>query len=386
MKLFKSNSIKLMLAVIIILSTFFTVISGIYAYKTTRLNSVESNLKFGKVDFGVELYEITKEKLEESLNNTENKVLPGSTKIFSLKIINKAEPCYIRIKIKQDDYNSKEIISKVLPNEDFFKKEDGFYYLKEQLKFNESKNFTYKIEVPYDLDNNTKNKKSSIIAVTEAIQSHNFTPNFDSNNPWGNTKSDQSKVFDYSPYDNNPKIFVKNKDMEEKYIRTPENFLENLSSIMPGEKLTYVVDIKNPDKEKSSFYFNTKIKEDLSDNQKEILNKIRLLITDKNNTKIYNGPLLKDNDILLGEYLKNSTDTLTFNLLIPENLSNDFSLIETNFTWNFSKIDQDLDNNLNKNSLKTGNLFDNLSFLIFVISSICLTVSTKLFFKKILKH
>ena len=46
---------------------------------------------------------------------------------------------------------------------------------------------------------------------------------------------------------------------------------------MPGEKLTYVVDIKNPDKENNYFYFNTKIKNDLSDIQKDVLNKISLL-------------------------------------------------------------------------------------------------------------
>ena len=155
---------------------------------------------------------------------------------------------------------------------------------------------------------------------------------------------------------------------------------------MPGEKLTYVVDIKNPDKENNCFYFNTKINDTLSKAQREVLDKINLSIKDKNNSEIYNGPLLKNDDILLGEYRPNSNDILTFNLFIPENLSNDFSLIGTSFTWNFSKSGQDLNNKVSKNNLKTGNQLNTIPFLIFTISSIILIVSTKLFCKKIFKY
>lgn len=387
MKILKNdNLINLTLAVIIILSTLFTVISGIYAYKTTNLNSVESNLKFGKVDINIEQYEITEKRIEEKLNKVENKLLPGNTKTFSLKIINKAEPCYVRVKIKEDYYNPDEITTKVQFDEDFLKKDDGFYYLKEPLQLGKSKNFTYKVEVSHNLDNLSKNKKNNIIIFTEAIQSHNFTPDFESSNPWKDTKIEQSKTLDYNPHENTPKVIIKNKDIEEKYIRTPKNFLENLNSIMPGEKLTYVVDIKNPDKENNCFYFNTKINDTLSKAQREVLDKINLSIKDKNNSEIYNGPLLKNDDILLGEYRPNSNDILTFNLFIPENLSNDFSLIGTSFTWNFSKSGQDLNNKVSKNNLKTGNQLNTIPFLIFTISSIILIVSTKLFCKKIFKY
>lgn len=362
----------------IFVSAILMMISGIYAYTGIKVNSVDSELKLGAVNIALEHYSMGDKgevKMVDDSSTESCRYLPGDTGKFSIKVMNKADPCYIRVKFKEGRYSLKDVLFKVCPNSDFIKKEDGYYYCTTPMNFSESKYMDYELQVLPTIDSESANDKNSIVIVAEAVQNKNFVPDFNSSHPWGNMEVEQCKNIDYTVSEEleTPKVNLTYKNDGDRYIAAPENFLEGLKTIMPGAKLTYVVDLKNPDEEKTNLYFHTQINNSLHDDEKEILNKISLLITTKDGTTVYNGPVFNNEEILLGEYAKGDSDQLVFKLSVPADLKNDFSILTTNFTWGFSKEAKGVYDSYNYHLLKTGDTLNNISFLVFILSAACLT-------------
>ena len=134
--------------------------------------------------------------------------MPGDhiSKIPEISCVQGSVDCYISAKVEinckdENLQNSAKMLTIDNVNVDttnwYYCENDGYFYYKTILTdhSNPVTLFT-QVTIPSDLDNSWSLEEISINVTAEAIQSQNFTPNFEQNstNPWpGITKSDIQK-------------------------------------------------------------------------------------------------------------------------------------------------------------------------------------------------
>lgn len=194
----KNNIIIVCISLLVIIG-----IAGILAY-FTDVATVTNHAKMGIVDIELREYTISESGEKVQWNNLKN-VLPGDTisKIPEISCVKGSEDCYIRVKveIKAKDENlmqDEKMITLSNLNIDsekwYYCQKDGYFYYKDILSA-ESENailFT-EVSIPSEWDNVWSLEELSIDITAEAIQSKNFTPDFNENSaePWqGITEDD----------------------------------------------------------------------------------------------------------------------------------------------------------------------------------------------------
>lgn len=203
MKKFK-NKTKCILAIISILAIIG--VSGIIAYFTDT-TTVTNHAKMGIVDIDLKEYTIDSTGNKVEWQDKQN-ILPGDhiSKIPEISCVQGSVDCYIRAKVEinckdENLQNSAKMLTIDNVNVDttnwYYCENDGYFYYKTILTdhSNPVTLFT-QVTIPSDLDNSWSLEEISINVTAEAIQSQNFTPNFEQNstNPWpGITKSDIQK-------------------------------------------------------------------------------------------------------------------------------------------------------------------------------------------------
>ena len=288
-------------------------------------------------------------------NTDEDKLYSaGSTLRYEPVIENRAMSCYVRFKLNLSNALLNED-SFVGLTDDFVKRGDYFYYTK-PLDNKQSITTFNSFKMPADIDNEDK-EEIKIIKTVDAIQSKNFTPDFSSENPWGNvaiigSEFDGSnyinEVINIEPIDltinNNKEISLTNKDIL--------NF-----NLVPGDIITNSIDIKNNNGKEVNVDFKAKGEDS------KILRSINLKLY-LDNKKIYDGDLVTKN---LEEYTKlvglsdNETASLRYEIEVPQNLNNDYQNKESKFEWKF-KI-----NDVNNNLVKTDDLSSYLVVSIIIL-------------------
>lgn len=189
-----SNKTKAIIAVISILAVLG--ISGIIAYFTDTV-TVTNNAKMGIVD--IDLKEYTINEAGEKVEWEDKKdILPGDiiSKIPEISCVEGAVDCYVRAKVElscKDEKlaNSSEMLTlenvNVNKEEWYYCEEDGYFYYKKILTDKSKPVVLFsEVSIPSSLNNDWSLEELSIDVTVEAIQSRNFTPNFEesSKNPW----------------------------------------------------------------------------------------------------------------------------------------------------------------------------------------------------------
>lgn len=288
-------------------------------------------------------------------NTDEDKLYSaGSTLRYEPVIENRAMSCYIRFKLNL----SNKLLSEdsfVGLTEDFVKRGDYFYYTK-PLDNKKSITTFNSFKMPADIDNEDK-EEIKIIKTVDAIQSKNFTPDFNSENPWGNVEVISSN-FDGSNYINEV-ISIKPINLtinSNKEITLTDKDILNFN-LVPGDVITNSIDIKNNNGKEVNVDFKAKGEDS------KILRSINLKLY-LDNKKIYDGDLVTKN---LEEYTKlvglsdNETASLRYEIEVPQNLNNDYQNKESKFEWKF-KI-----NDVNNNLVKTDDLSSYLVVSIIIL-------------------
>jgi len=144
-------------------------------------------------------------------------------------------------------------------------------------------------------------------------------------------------------------------------ITTSEDFFADFGELMPGDKMEGTAIIKNTTKDKIEVFFKT---EELTENEsydeidKSLLQKINLKINIKKKNeekKIYEGNLgaesISKEYISLGTYEKGFDGEFIFEIEVPKELKNSYSLSKTEVNWIFYVVKEDdkIDPNENKN-------------------------------------
>ena len=152
---------------------------------------------------------------------------------------------------------------------------------------------------------------------------------------------------------------------------------------MPGDSFTNSLEIRNLSKNEAKYFlrFTTA---GLIDKDIELLGKMNLTILNQEGKVLYSGKFLEQDRILLGEYKLNQADKLTFNVSVPEDLGNDYILLNPRATLIFSAEYTEKDIIKKKDKIDnpgTGDTID-WAITIFLISSIGMVIVRLLEFRE----
>lgn len=302
-------------------------------------------------------------------------ILPGREISLIPRIKNLGEDCYVRVWVSfvmkkevEDPISCEDLLGL---GEDWIRIGDCFYY-KNILRNNQYTDLFEGYKIPeqwntrYDESGNIvdyyTDNQVMVRFTADAVQSRNFTPDFQSETPWGEIEIQKCRNrdgYEFRVYESSEKTFlsVVYEEEADRLLAQPENFFENLGTLMPGDRIRDVIHLENRNKP-AVLYFKTEVIE-----EKEILEKIELKISfrkDDAEVLLYQGPL-NSRELSkyesLGEYGTGEAGELIFELSVPEKLDNAYSMNQGKVRWWFMAKEEELPREWEikeKQTVKTG--------------------------------
>lgn len=312
-----------------------------YAAPQTYSTEVENNISTGDIDISLDEYEL--DKYGDRVNYINNKkVLPGQEVDKIVTITNNAESSWIRAKV---EYNTSDGIENMSDDmllgisDDWKKCGNYFYYLHPVDNKSKIDLFTG-VKVPSEWTEEYEDMGFSIGITAQAIQSINFEPDFNSDDPWFGVAIEKCIHTNHDIYkvDSKNGFSVIFENGSEGFIKVGDDFFSNFNAMMPGDVVQDSVEYGNNSIVREiHLYFYTDVPEQDADSMK-LLNDLKLVIFN-NGTEIYNGNLsgeaLRDG-IEIGDGIdKGARGTLTYKIEMPKELTNSSALQKAKVKWIF---------------------------------------------------
>ena len=306
-----------------------------FAAKQYYRTEVENNISLG--DINIKLEEFERNERGELVPYVNNKlVVPGETVSKVATVTNLANDCWIRIHVDfeyEDGMQGLDDSMLILANDEWLYR-GGYYYWTKPVLHGDTVNFLEAVHVPESWNEWYANKQFQIVISADAVQERNFTPLFDTDDPWFGTvielcvhdeHLEDMQVGD-APFE------VVFRGGAEGLVRIGDDFFSNWAEMMPGDTWEDQVLIDNKYERPVKIYFHS---ETIADEDDILVDK--LILTIKNDDKvIYNGPLEGVADkTLLGEYKKGDSTDFTYSLYVPWELNNKYALTKTKTKWIF---------------------------------------------------
>lgn len=324
----KARKIMAVAGAALMLGIFMPVTALATEYQT----EVISTIKTGDISIHLQDYEIGKNG-REKIYEDKKMILPGQTISKITRITNEGNSAWVRIK---PEWQGDEALGLSLDmiggiSNDWKQIGDYFYYTK-PLKVGESVDFGKIISFPPEWTEAVSDKSFYLYTQVDAVQEANFTPNWESPDPWFGTVIEQcSHTIHPISAKGNQQFSVSFEGGAEGLIHIGDDFFSNFGNLMPGDKLSETVKIENNYSQPVEIYFSA---ENVDDN--DILQKITLEIKNDENI-IYSGPLSSPIDKqLLGTYSKGDKSNFTFTISLPADLKNADALKTAKIKWIFS--------------------------------------------------
>ena len=314
-------------------------ISGTSIYAFTEV-SVVNNFSTGIVDIELDEYTIEDGKEKKWENNIKD-VLPGDDIYKIPRISNHGNDCYVRAYVHFVDTPLDVTCLKGM-SDNWILAEDGYFYYKEILETGKSVDLFQGIKIPVDLTESAAESLFTIKVDVDAIQSNNFDPDYDSSNPWGEVQileCEKEGMYDINTFKkpDNKKFSITYEGDSNKLIKNEDDFFMNFPVLLPGDTYTDTLLFTNDSNRKVNLYFRT-----ASPEGTDLLNKVTLKITKQigdNKEVIYDGDLratkLYEN-MLLAVIDKGKSGSLTYEIHVPEELQNPYSIMEDYVMWVFA--------------------------------------------------
>lgn len=314
-------------------------LGGTYAYFSDSL-TVTNHISTGDVNIALKEYEIQDGK--EVAYSNPKQIMPGQTVSKIPRIINHAEPCWVRAKISYNNSGKMEGLSdsEISGMPDEWVKKGDYYYLTNVLEHSEKVTLFEEVHFPTEWTEEYAGEKIKIDIQADAIQAANFTPNFNDMSPWGNEKIEvcvhesEGKIVSK---EKNVKLSVEFNGEAHKLISAPDDFFVNFQTAMPGDEFSDSVEISNTTDNEAGIFFRTAL-EDQTEEQLDLLDKLQLKIS-MNGQELYSGNLKAEGinkDISLGKYQAGQSGKLDFTIKVPAELKNAYALRDADVKWIFS--------------------------------------------------
>lgn len=294
----------------------------------------------GMIDINLTEYQKNGSREELWVDNPE--VLPGSIVSKIPRIHNAGSDCYVRVKLafRENDELSEENLFGI--GDDWLKSDDGYYYYTKVLAHDENVDIFQGLKIPEDFSQENEGTKFYIDIQVDAIQSKNFTPRFDMAAPWGDIeilackKEGQYEVSSFKQSDTQTFRITYEGDSKE-LLKNSDDFFANIPALMPGDQYSDSVEIVNNGSEEIKLYFRSEAL-DTSELPDKILLKITTTI-DGREKVFYSGNLRAtqlSEDVILGILPEGSKGTFDFEIEVPAELNNEYSVLNSYVKWIFS--------------------------------------------------
>lgn len=308
--------------------------------------TVTNRISTGDVRISLKEYQLRGGK-EVPYTKPEN-LLPGDKISKIPHITNQGEPCWIRASVAFSDSAEKEegLSEKNLSGfPQKWIKAGAYYYYTEVLEKKDSVRLFSTVEIPAAWTNGHEGQKLGIHIRVDAIQAANFSPNFRSEQPWGNQQI-QECVHEEDGISycriKKGKLSVEFHGEAHRLIATPQDFFGNFSTAMPGDVMEDSVSVLNTTEGEAEIFFCTEAGK-ANARQRELLEKLKLTIS-MNGKTLYAGNLKAEKlskNISLEKFPPGAEGKLDFTVSMPKELDNDYALRDAQVKWIFSVNEQE---------------------------------------------
>lgn len=302
------------------------------AFATEYQTDVISTIKTGDISIHLKDYETGKNG-REKVYEDKKLILPGQTISKITRITNEGNTAWVRIK---PEWRGDEALDLSLDmiggiSTDWKQIGDYFYYTK-PLEVGESIDFGKTISFPPEWTEAVSDQSFYLYMQVDAVQEANFTPNWESPDPWFGTVIKQcSHTVHPVSSRGNQQFSISFEGGAEGLIHIGDDFFSNFGNLMPGDSLTETAKIGNNYNQPVAIYFSAE-----NVDNADILQKITLEIKNDEDL-IYSGSLSSPIDKqLLGTYSRGDTSDFTFTISLPADLKNNDALKEAQVRWIFS--------------------------------------------------
>lgn len=312
---------------------------GIPAFAAEKEASVTSNFHTSQVRIQVNQYD------EAGQDWTDPKaILPGSPVPMISEIQNLGTDCYVRVKLTTETETGKEIPFTCFQgiSEDWKQAGEYLYYTK-ILEPKASAEIFQAFELPADWNQEGIAKDTIQIHLqVDAIQSDHFTPDFTSESPWGNVEV-QEAVEPEEGYQfrvlEAGEGYCTVRVEGDKIITVPDHFFSELGNMVPGDTLQGTIDIQNVNDYEEELYLKIQ-----PESEEQLLQQANLRIVSGDGTIFYDGALISDvlNQFhYLNTYGSGEEGALHFEISLPEELDNAYSLKDAKMTWTLKAVHEE---------------------------------------------
>lgn len=321
--------------------------AGTYAYFSDVV-TVKNRISLGDVNIGLKEYELRDGK--EIPYENGKVVLPGDSISKIPRITNYGEPCWIRARLTFGNSGegleglSDELLSGFSP--DWVKLGEYYYYTKVVGRL-ETVTLFRSVKIPAGWTEEHAGQKLTVEVRADAIQSANFSPDFQDMSPWGNQEI-QLCVHETNGEEirreKNVELTVEFQGDAHKLVAVPDDFFANFDVAMPGDVLQDQVEISNTTAKTSEIFFHTGLicqREDRMDLLKKLGLSVRM-----DGRELYSGNLMAlelAEEVSLGLFRSGQKGILDFTVTVPPELDNAYALRDTMVKWYFSVYETDTD-------------------------------------------
>ena len=304
-------------------------------------NNANKSFETGVVDITLEEYHV--QGGTEAAWSGSAHVMPGTKVSLIPRIKNMGTDCYVRAKIAFRDTNG-EITEKDITgfSKDWYKADDGYYYYKSVLGVKKTAELFKGLDIPTDIPQSMANKTFYMDITVHAIQSKNFTPDYDMAAPWGSVeiiKQENPNTSDFTAFEQSDnRVFeIICKGQSDKIVDGLDKLFDDIPYLMPGDNYSETLKFNNTTRKDIKLYFRSVFM-----HESDLVEKIGLKITMKLNGKtktIYDGTLAAEDfneDSLLALIPAGAKGEITFTISVPAELTNMYSLHDGNVKWIFS--------------------------------------------------
>lgn len=308
--------------------------------------SVTNHFETGIVDIRLAEYQIKDGKEEAWEDN--RLILPGDEISKIPRIYNDGADCYVRAKItvRLAEGMGEEALSGIEfvgMDDRWFKADDGFYYDTEILAHGEDVDLFRVVRISENLpQTGSEGKLFHIDIDVDAVQSKNFVPEFAASVPWGDVEilaCGKEGAYDIRTFKRSDTKSFSVVYLEEvnQLITNCNDFFANIPCLMPGDCFSDSLELKNDGNHDRRLYFRSE-KTDDSDLPDKIALKITTEIGGKEKV-FYDGTLSAGalaGDVILGVVPGNMSGIFKFEIQVPAELNNVYSISNSAVRWIFS--------------------------------------------------
>ena len=328
-------------------------VSGIYSLDN-EINNAESGLSTSAVDIEIEEVNQNNQPFDED----GKVVMPGDEILLIPKVNNLGIECYLRAKIEYTINNEKfSVIDYIEGNYSSWTKKDDYYYYDSIFPKEGSINLFNKVTIP-NLSSEYNGKIIVIHIIVEAIQAKNFDGNWDN----VNIKKSVDRAYDIN-YNGESSIIY--EDNTNHHITLDNSFFDKLGNMLPGDSVGETINLLNSSNSKNEYYVSIDYN-NLTNEEIALLQKLKLIIKNKNGEIVVDSTLASKDRHSLGKYEHSKGDTFIIEVYLPNDTNNDFSKLFTKINWKFS---YDVIEQHNEPLPVTGDNI-NMSITVFLISAI----------------